>query len=281
MMQNDPIRIFIGSSPSEWLPAKVLEYSIRSRTSYQIESVRLCESNITIPSPLHKKNKPKTPFSFQRFLIPGLCNYKGKAIYLDADMLVFSDIHQLWMHDFSDAEILSVKSSHKELKPQFSVMLMNTNLLKWNIDEIIAGLDSGKYNYDQLMYQFVVAKYQRTIDASWNSLEHYDEHTKLLHFTDMNKQPWVNLENPYRNIWVDELANAITSNFIAFNDLTDQIRSGNIRPSLAIEIDQRLNKKPPISDIQLHTADKTFIPPFFSLKPSLFHRLLNRCASLI
>lgn len=37
-----------------------------------------------------------TPFSGFRFAVPELCDFKGTAIYLDADMLVLGDIAELW-----------------------------------------------------------------------------------------------------------------------------------------------------------------------------------------
>lgn len=37
-----------------------------------------------------------TPFSAFRFAIPEMCGFEGRAIYLDADMLVLGDIAELW-----------------------------------------------------------------------------------------------------------------------------------------------------------------------------------------
>lgn len=37
-----------------------------------------------------------TPFTGFRFAVPELCNFEGRAIYLDADMLVLGDIDDLW-----------------------------------------------------------------------------------------------------------------------------------------------------------------------------------------
>jgi len=40
-----------------------------------------------------------TEFSFSRFLVPYLCGYEGKAIFMDGDMLCRSDIAELWKFD--------------------------------------------------------------------------------------------------------------------------------------------------------------------------------------
>ena len=63
--------------------------------------------------PLAVENRPRTPFSFQRFLIPELCGYSGKAIYLDADMQVFRDIRELWNYDFSGCDLQTVRAAKK------------------------------------------------------------------------------------------------------------------------------------------------------------------------
>ena len=56
----------------------------------------LHEATIPIPTPATPANRPRTPFSFQRFLIPELCGFKGRGIYVDSDMQVFEDIRGLW-----------------------------------------------------------------------------------------------------------------------------------------------------------------------------------------
>ena len=140
------IKIFIGSSRSEWLPAKVLEHSIKSRSNSAIDVVRLYETKIQIPIPKRKDCAPRTPFSFQRFLIPELCSFHGKAIYLDADMLVFSDIAELWNTDMEESAVLSVAPINNSQKPQFSVILLDTEKLKWNIQDLYANKQTQKHN---------------------------------------------------------------------------------------------------------------------------------------
>ena len=37
-----------------------------------------------------------TPFSVFRWAIPHVCNFEGKAIYMDVDMIARDDIAKLW-----------------------------------------------------------------------------------------------------------------------------------------------------------------------------------------
>src|SRR3954451_5303347 len=87
---NPTLRIFVGTDDSQIVAHEVLEYSIRKHTSRPVEFVPM--HNIDLPLPRDPAQRPRTGFSFYRFLIPSLCGFKGRAIYLDADMLVLSDI---------------------------------------------------------------------------------------------------------------------------------------------------------------------------------------------
>ena len=62
--------------------------------------------DLPIPLPKDEKNRPRTGFSFFRFAIPELCNYSDRALYLDADMQVFSDLAELWDIPFNKQRIL-------------------------------------------------------------------------------------------------------------------------------------------------------------------------------
>src|SRR5207237_9139533 len=90
-----PIRIYVGATEAEMLAVKVLEYSIRKHASMSVEVFPLYQSGFEIPLPRDAQNQPRPPFSFQRFLIPALVGYRGRAIYLASNSLVFRDVRAL------------------------------------------------------------------------------------------------------------------------------------------------------------------------------------------
>src|SRR5260221_11857499 len=86
-----------------------------------------------------------TEFSFSRFLVPYLCEYKGRAIFMDGDMLCRSDIVELWKltdtthavsvvkHDYKpkqEDKFLGNKQSLYEKKNWSSLMVFNNALCK-------------------------------------------------------------------------------------------------------------------------------------------------------
>ena len=64
-----------------------------------------------------------TPFTFSRFLVPWLCDFQGAAIFMDADMLLASDISELEQLISDDIAVSVVRSL--ETYEQTSFMLLN------------------------------------------------------------------------------------------------------------------------------------------------------------
>ncbi len=265
---EESIKVFVGTTNDQWLATKVLEYSIKLHTSANVEVLPLCEANIHIPTPKSKKNQPRTPFSFQRFLIPQLCSHKGRAIYLDSDMQVFTDIRGLAYRDMKGQQVLSAwEETSSGRIPQYSVMLMDCSALNWDIVNIVSALDSNELNYEDLVYQMKIAERKDgLIEHEWNSLEHFDaEKTKLLHYTDMVLQPWLSKRNPLAVIWVAELASAIQHQFISRSQVKNEVFLGNVRPTLIFQLNTALYDP---SDIPKYVswADRLFNPPYRQTK---------------
>ncbi|MDT4967170.1 MAG: hypothetical protein QOJ64_1907 [Acidobacteriota bacterium] len=232
-----PIRIYVGSSSAEVLPVKVLEYSIRKHASMSVRVFPLHEAEIEVPQPIDESNRPRTPFSFQRFLIPELAGRRGRAIYLDSDMLVFSDIRRLWNLPFDGADLLATR----ETTSQFSVMVLDCESLDWDIDAILHALDAGDLSYEQLMFEMAVAKRPRAvIDPAWNMLDQYRAgETALLHYTDMQRQPWVSRQHPLNKLWTKTLFEAIDAGYIRFEEVEFYVQRGDVRPSLLYQVERR------------------------------------------
>lgn len=260
------VRIFIASTPAEWLPAKVLEFSIKETASVPTSVALIHEFNKVIPMPVAAGNRPRTPFSFQRFLIPELCGFSGRAIYLDADMLVFRDIGILWQQDFSGCDLQTVQEGGAGRRGQFSVMLLDCQRLGWRIDQIVEELDAGRLDYAALMYEMRVASHiGRDISPDWNSLEHYEAgKTSLLHFTDMTRQPWVSIANPFGELWIKCLRRALDCQFITREDLVREVLAGHVRPSLLRQIDECADE-PALISKEMRKADLGFSPPYRKL----------------
>jgi hypothetical protein len=260
---ESPIRVFVGAAPPQMLAVKVLEYSIRKHASMSVEVFPLFQARLEYPMPKHAANRPRTPFSFQRFVIPSLKGFRGRAIYVDSDMQVFRDIRELWILPFNGADLLAAREpGDSGRRPQFSVMLLDCERLRWNLTEIVARLDSGELDYEKLMYRMAVAeKIDAAIDSHWNSLERYEEgKTALLHYTDMNTQPWLSRANKLNYLWTRDLLEAIERGAITRDYVAAEVTAGHVRPSLLYQVDHRLEDTA-LLPASARALDTKFVPP--------------------
>ena len=120
---------------------------------------------------------------------------------------------------------------------QMSVMLLDCERLDWDIDEIVGGLDEGRYTYEQLMFDLCVVDRSEIDDSlppGWNHLEHYEPgETKLLHYTVVPTQPWKNDDNPLRELWEPEFEEAQAAGIVQQDEVDRLARAGHIKRSLA------------------------------------------------
>src|SRR6185295_15933969 len=82
--------VFIGADPRQPLAYSVLQHSIRVNSSQPVSITALQLDQL----PIHRRGL--TEFTFSRFLVPYLCGFRGKALFLDADMIVTGDIADLF-----------------------------------------------------------------------------------------------------------------------------------------------------------------------------------------
>lgn len=243
-------KVFVGTDTSQALAVKVLEHSIKKYASDDIEVIAMCD--LPVRTPRLVRNQQRTGFSFSRFCIPDLAGFKGVAVYLDADMLVFSDMMELFKWPLKNHKVVIQKTldkdeastGHKIGAPkkrirQCSVMVIDCEKNKWDVEEIVAGLDEGKYNYEQLMYELCILKEEEIgeeLPFAWNSLEVYNSETKLIHYTDMKTQPWVNPRNINGGVWYKEVREMLKEGSLKEEEVKAEIKKGYFRPSLLLDI---------------------------------------------
>jgi hypothetical protein len=248
-----PARIFVGSDDEQLLGARLLEYSVEKYSTMDVKVEVLDFRHI--PTPKDPKNRSRTGFSFCRFDIPRLCGYEGRGVYVDADMQVFTDITDLWTLPLDEADVLYALSHPSQGRtPQTSVMLMNCEALKWDVNEIIGGLDEGRYGYKDLMQKMCIHPAERVrplLPYWWNSLERNEPgRTSLIHYTDMPTQPWVSRENKNGKLWYDAFAEALNEGFISEDEVARAVDQGHVSP----RIYEWIGKPAPSSDVPVWVA---------------------------
>jgi len=240
---GDVIQVYVGTDRSQVLAVDVLAYSIRRHTKQAVEIHSMLD--LDIPAPRDIRQGQRTGFSFARWAIPELASHRGRAIYVDADMLVFRDIGDLWNVPMGGAKI-AVLEPHRKIgrnvrvnRNETSVMVLDCARCDWTLRGLVAGLGEA-YDYQQMMSGLCFLDDRdiaRTIPADWNRLEYYASTTGLLHYTLTPTQPWVSARNPLGHFWIDEVRRMIADGVLGISKIKEEIDLGYFRPSLVVEIE--------------------------------------------
>ena len=100
------IPVFVGSGDASRIERGVLEYSLsrHSTRPYDLHVYNGTQGNVESsndaiwqPQTLAavRGHKFATEFSLFRYVIPELCGFEGRAIYLDSDMICLGDLAEL------------------------------------------------------------------------------------------------------------------------------------------------------------------------------------------
>jgi lipopolysaccharide biosynthesis glycosyltransferase len=95
-MNTDVIKVFIGFDPVESVAWHTMVHSIIEKSSKPIAIIPINLKNLSKIFTRKKEETQSNEFSFTRFLVPYLCDFKGKAIYFDCDMLLRKDIVEIF-----------------------------------------------------------------------------------------------------------------------------------------------------------------------------------------
>ena len=192
------IRVFIGYDSRMPAVSAVLMHSISTRASQPVTVTLLSLTQLRAVFQRARNPLQSTEFSFSRFLVPHLCDYRGWAIFMDNDMIVLDDIAKLWAlrddryavqvvkHDHRPSEetkFLGEKQSKYEKKNWSSVMLFNCEKCRALTPDYVnntSGLELHQFKWlgsdDQI----------GELPHRWNHLVGYDApnpDVSLVHYT--------------------------------------------------------------------------------------------------
>ena len=182
--KSDRPCVVIGGGEEYKIPALVTEYSIKSRCPVDVEVIQ----TYSMERPMFEVHRNPTLFSIVRWWIPTLRSFKGRAIYLDSDMVVLDDIRNLFNTPMNGRAVLRT--------PDPSVMLIDCaheGVAHWDAWKIRDAVDRGEYGYHEMWgsTNFTALEHLGALDDVWNHRDTYEQgQTKNLHYTNLNRQPW-------------------------------------------------------------------------------------------
>ena len=177
------IRVFVGTSEgTDDLPAeKALKYSLEKNCSEDIEVIFMRNLEDGFMGKFDCAGWA-TPFTNLRWAVPEYCNFEGKAIYTDVDMLNFRDIGDLFDLEIPEGKLCLARDGKRFGGKEFCVMLFDCARWKSVIQpsEQWKHVDHFHQQYIQLMIQNNVVG---DLDPRWNSHDGDVDPFWILHYT--------------------------------------------------------------------------------------------------
>ena len=108
------MKVFVGYDTREDIAYQVCKHSIIARS--KDADVRPLKQQELRDAGWYTRPIDKlasTEFTFTRFLIPELCNFEGWAVFMDSDMLLTTDIKELFDHADDKYAVMCVQHDYK------------------------------------------------------------------------------------------------------------------------------------------------------------------------
>jgi lipopolysaccharide biosynthesis glycosyltransferase len=129
------IPIFIGYDPREAAAYHVCVNSIIRHASRPVSIIPLSLNLFTDYTETHTDGS--NHFIYSRFLVPHLMDYTGHAIFIDGDMIVRSDIAELWEWRQKQYDVQVVKHNYETCMTEKYLGSKNENYPRKNWSSVI------------------------------------------------------------------------------------------------------------------------------------------------
>jgi lipopolysaccharide biosynthesis glycosyltransferase len=130
-----PIPIFIGYDPREAVAYHTCANSIIRHASKPVAIIPLALNLIEDYTETHTDGSNQ--FIYSRFLVPHLMDYTGHAIFIDGDMIVRSDIAELWQWRHKQYDVQVVKHNYETCMTEKYLGSKNENYPRKNWSSVI------------------------------------------------------------------------------------------------------------------------------------------------
>lgn len=164
------MRVFIGYDERQTVAFQVCAHSVWKTASQPVAISRLHLPMLPIT------RRGLTAFTYSRFLTPYLSNFEGYSLFLDSDILVRADVHEL-LEDIPFGAVSVVPHERRFERP--SVMLFDNERCRHLTPEFIQNPANG-------MFDMRWASSVGNLSSTWNHLVGYDPpnpDAKIVHFT--------------------------------------------------------------------------------------------------
>ena len=195
-----PVKVFAACAPDgmDAESCSVLEWSIRKHATVPVEIEFMALSKnpdsfwYSDGSRGWQTEMWATPFSCFRWAVPARCNFEGRAIYMDSDVIFMADIAELWNQPMQRGTVALAKGGGSW---RYCVSLWDCAEARGHIMELDR-LRSDPGSHGQMVAYFKDRPHlTQQFVGDWNCLDGdghadlRDGSMKALHYTGINTQP--------------------------------------------------------------------------------------------
>jgi hypothetical protein len=219
------LKLFVGFDPREAAVYHTFCQSVIEQTTIPVSFIPLHQKTLLFDGQQDGTNA----FTYSRYLVPYLCDFKGWAMFCDGDMIVRSDLSELWGLRDSQYAVQVVKHNYKttEAIKYIDTPMENANLdyprknwssvMLWNCahpsNQILCPDFVGEAGGATLhRFKFLEDREIGSLDKRWNHLvreQPYDAGAKLVHWTLGSPGFEYYSRDDYHNEWNYYLTNAV------------------------------------------------------------------------
>lgn len=189
------IKVFVGCAANheDAESQAVLEYTLRKHTKQNV-AIYWMRLSRDPASPFYSDldkgagwntSKWATPFSGFRWAVPELCDFKGRALYIDSDMIFMADVQELFDQPINGVAL--IKGGNRSC-----VMLWDCAAA---VSFVLPLCELQRIAAQHNLMRSSIAKVSSVFQGNWNCLDGEKLHLndiKLLHYTSMPHQPHLN-----------------------------------------------------------------------------------------
>jgi len=233
--EKPPVRIFVGSEPSQYRAERIMVWSIEQvRDKSRTYEIYLMKDLVGFNRRLWL-----TGFTNYRFAIPHFAGNHGRAIYNDVDQIYLSDPAELFDRDIGGHGFMSIANGPKaKIAVDTSVMLIDCARMAplWTLEAAQRGRKNAL-----IRRALAVSGLWGQIEPEWNARdsEYVAGRSKVLHYTALHLQPWrpfprqfVYQTNPVGHVWLDLEQAADAAGYRPFTAAKPSERYNDLQASL-------------------------------------------------
>jgi hypothetical protein len=216
-----PIRVFVGAKPGEEIAARVLLAGMERAAGRRLE-VRFALPEI---ESLFGARAAALPRGVWPLLVPALCQFEGRALYVEPSALVLGDVARLW-----DAGMGGKHALFPSNGPA-SIALVDAARSPWDGEVLERTIGSGTKTAASLRPDSAAGT--GALPAAWQFRDEASLAADAIRFTCEPWLPWRSDLHPAAWLWDACFDAAVISGHVVPSDVERAAADVAIRPALA------------------------------------------------